>query len=208
MYTLFSGLWRILCTKTYYRILILGVDNAGKTTLLEMLRHRYANGPKPDRVRILPTVGLNIGRLDLPEAKLMIWDLGGQDSLRVLWDKYYAETHAVIYVIDSSDEKRFAEANRELVTLLKHSDLTDAPLLVLANKQDLSDVSSKQLLTSLSLDVKQKWLQGPGGKRLFALLPVSALTGRGVEDAVDWLLEHLPDSARVLQLQHRQAAAR
>ncbi|XP_076973610.1 ADP-ribosylation factor-related protein 1 isoform X2 [Tamandua tetradactyla] len=60
--------------------------------------------------KITTTVGLNIGTVDVGKARLMFWDLGGQEELQSLWDKYYAECHGVIYVVDSTDEERLAES--------------------------------------------------------------------------------------------------
>uniref|UniRef100_F6HDE9 ADP-ribosylation factor-related protein 1 n=1 Tax=Vitis vinifera TaxID=29760 RepID=F6HDE9_VITVI len=78
MFSLFHGLWKYLFSKAEFHVLILGIDKAGKTTLLEKLKALYTNleGLPPDR--IVPTVGLNIGRVELSNTKLVFWDLGGQ----------------------------------------------------------------------------------------------------------------------------------
>ncbi|KAG5558542.1 hypothetical protein RHGRI_008474 [Rhododendron griersonianum] len=122
-------------SKTEFRVLILGIDKAGKTTLLEKLKAHYSNleGLPPDR--IVPTVGLNIGRVEVLNSKLVFWDLGGQLGLRSIWEKYYEEAHAVVFVVDAACPLRFEDSKSALEKVLRHEDLRGAPLLILANKQ-------------------------------------------------------------------------
>ncbi|CAH2303002.1 ADP-ribosylation factor-related 1 [Pelobates cultripes] len=113
MYTLLSGLYKYMFQKDEYCILILGLDNAGKTTFLEQTKIRFSRNYKGMNLsKITTTVGLNIGTIDVGKVRLMFWDLGGQDELQSLWDKYYAESHGVIYMIDSTDETRLSESKR------------------------------------------------------------------------------------------------
>ena len=100
MYTLLSGAWKYYFQRDEFCILILGLDNAGKTTFLEQTKIKF--NPKYVRDerqlrRITTTVGLNIGKIDVGNIRMLFWDLGGQDELRTLWDKYYSESHGVIY---------------------------------------------------------------------------------------------------------------
>ncbi len=140
MYSLFMGLWSMLFSKVQYQILILGLDDAGKTTFLEQLKHVYAGLAPPEELKIPPTVGLNIGKLDVgSRVRFLFWDLGGQASLRVLWDKYYSESHAVVWIVDSADRNRLGEAAREIERIARDKDLKEAPIIVLANKQDRAD---------------------------------------------------------------------
>eukprot|EP00959_Pyramimonas_sp_CCMP1952_P286298 5986553-Pyramimonas_sp.AAC.2 len=120
-----------------FRVLILGIDKAGKTTLLEKIKSLYTEfeGLSPDK--ILPTVGLNIGRAEAFNSKLVFWDLGGQTGLRTIWEKYYAEAHAVIFVVDATEADRFEDVKSAFNKAISSKDLKGAPVLVLANKMDL-----------------------------------------------------------------------
>nr|XP_008994524.1 ADP-ribosylation factor-related protein 1 isoform X3 [Callithrix jacchus] len=138
MYTLLSGLYKYMFQKDEYCILILGLDNAGKTTFLEQSKTRFNKNYKGMSLsKITTTVGLNIGTVDVGKARLMFWDLGGQEELQSLWDKYYAECHGVIYVIDSTDEERLAESKQAFEKVVTSEALCGVPILVLANKQDV-----------------------------------------------------------------------
>jgi len=99
------------------RILVLGLDNSGKTTILKSLSEE-------DISTIQPTQGFNIKSLsqkteDGKDAvKLNCWDIGGQKAIREYWPNYFENTDGLIYVVDSSDEERLAECTEELVSLL------------------------------------------------------------------------------------------
>jgi ADP-ribosylation factor related protein 1 len=112
---LIHGFWRIWFRKRCYSLLIVGLDNAGKTTCLEQWKAMYLKRkPGAKLPNIVPTVGLNIAQFDAMDHKLTIWDLGGQGGLRVIWDKYFKGANAIIYVLDASDSARLIEAKREL----------------------------------------------------------------------------------------------
>ncbi|XP_036281815.1 ADP-ribosylation factor-related protein 1 isoform X1 [Pipistrellus kuhlii] len=144
MYTLLSGLYKYVFQKDEYCILILGLDNAGKTTFLEQSKTRFSKNYKGMSLsKITTTVGLNIGTVDVGKARLMFWDLGGQEELQSLWDKYYAECHGVIYVIDSTDEERLSESKEAFEKMVTSEALDGVPILVLANKQDVEQRSAR-----------------------------------------------------------------
>merc|ERR1712031_133200 len=92
------------------RILMLGLDNAGKTTILKKLSEE-------DISHIMPTQGFNIKSLVHEGFKLNVWDIGGQSTIRPYWKNYFENTDALIYVVDSSDRRRLDEASEELLTL-------------------------------------------------------------------------------------------
>lgn len=200
MFSLLYGLWKYLFSKTEFHVLILGIDKSGKTTLLEKLKSLYSNleGLPPDR--IVPTVGLNIGRLEAAQAKLVFWDLGGQIGLRTIWEKYYEEAHAIIYVIDAASPSTFESSKSALEKVLRHEDLRGAPLLILANKQDLPGAVSAEELARY-LDLKEL------DERLYMFEAISAYDGMGIKNSIEWLVEVMERSKRTETLRMRAGAA-
>ncbi len=112
------------------KVLFLGVDNAGKSTLLFQMRDQQYKDT-------VPTVGLNVDRIKYRDHNFTLWDVSGQATR--LWKHYFDKVHAVIYVIDSTDEERFAKSKSYLHRVLTDKDLKDAPVLVMVNKQDMEN---------------------------------------------------------------------
>ena len=98
------------------RILVLGLDNSGKTTILKALSEEDIN-------TIMPTQGFNIKSLTQDGFKLNVWDIGGQKAIRPYWKNYYENTDGLVFVVDSSDEERINECIEELDSLLVEQDL-------------------------------------------------------------------------------------
>ncbi|CAM6019357.1 unnamed protein product [Sphagnum balticum] len=113
------------------RILVLGLDNAGKTTVLKCLTAE-------DISTVTPTQGFNIKSLIHEGFKLNVWDIGGQRAIRPYWRNYFEQTDALVYVVDCADRRRIEESGDELSQLLEEEKMTNVPILVLANKQDLT----------------------------------------------------------------------
>ena len=171
--------------KEEYSVLILGLDNAGKTTYLEQTKTKFRKDYKMmNPSKITTTVGLNIGQITLGPIKLNFWDLGGQDELQSLWDKYYAESHAVIYVVDSHDHERLDESKEAFDKMIVNESLEGVPLLLLANKQDLQEIITTEELKALFKESSHKL-----GKRDVKVMGVSALNGDGVNTGIQWLVE-------------------
>ena len=112
------------------RLLILGLDNAGKTTILKRFNGEDIN-------TISPTLGFNIKTLEHRGFKLNCWDVGGQSSIRSYWKNYFEETDGLIWVVDSADRRRLKTCREELYKLLAQERLAGASLLIFSNKQDL-----------------------------------------------------------------------
>ncbi|KAG8330665.1 Arf GTPase arl1 [Homalodisca vitripennis] len=96
------------------RILILGLDGAGKTTIL----YRLQVG---EVVTTIPTIGFNVEQVTYKNLKFQVWDLGGQTSIRPYWRCYYSNTDAIIYVVDSADKDRIGISKDELLYMLRVS---------------------------------------------------------------------------------------
>lgn len=183
MFTLLYGLWKYLFQKDEYYVLILGLDNAGKTTYLEKTKTIFTKNYKELQPnKITTTVGLNIGRIHIGGIIINFWDLGGQEDLQSLWDKYYAESHGVVYVIDSSDHDRLQESREAFEKMLGSETLTGVPLLVVANKQDIEGCLSVN-------DIKTAFHESASqiGRRDCTVLSASALKGVGVDDGIKWM---------------------
>ncbi|CAN7999667.1 unnamed protein product, partial [Ixodes pacificus] len=153
------------------RILLLGLDNAGKTTILKKLASE-------DVAHITPTQGFNIKSVQAEGFKLNVWDIGGQRKIRPYWQNYFENTDVLLYVIDSSDRKRFEETGVELAELLTEDKLFGVPLLVFANKQDLfNSAPAGELAEGLNLPAIRD--------RAWQIQACSALSGEGLKPPFD-----------------------
>ncbi|KAG6334632.1 hypothetical protein ID866_4458 [Astraeus odoratus] len=112
------------------RLLMLGLDAAGKTTILYKLKLNQS-------VTTIPTVGFNVETVTYKNVKFNVWDVGGQDKIRPLWRHYYTGTQGLVFVVDSQDRDRIDEAKQELHRILSDREMKECLLLVFANKQDL-----------------------------------------------------------------------
>eukprot|EP00455_Lapot_gusevi_P044357 TRINITY_DN5527_c0_g1_i9.p1 TRINITY_DN5527_c0_g1~~TRINITY_DN5527_c0_g1_i9.p1 ORF type:complete len:183 (+),score=2.05 TRINITY_DN5527_c0_g1_i9:82-630(+) len=176
---LISALWRRLFDYREYKICLVGLDNAGKTTCLYQMHLGEVVATKP-------TIGSNVEEVVFKNVKFHVWDLGGQESLRATWATYFIGTHAVIMVVDSSDRERIHIVKEELWRLLTHKDLEGALLLVFANKQDMepkmtpAEIANQLNLVALK-DMNLTW----------HIQACCALTGEGLFDGIDWITTQL-----------------
>ncbi|XP_065883283.1 ADP-ribosylation factor-like protein 3 [Dysidea avara] len=155
------------------RILLLGLDNAGKTTLLKFIASE-------DPTDSTPTLGFNIKTVQSKGFRLNVWDIGGQKKIRTYWRNYFENTDVLVYVIDSADRKRLEETGFELGELLADEKLTGVPVLVYANKQDLlHSASASDIAHGLNLHSIRH--------RDWHIQACSALDGSGVEDGLVWI---------------------
>ncbi|CAD5118162.1 DgyrCDS6895 [Dimorphilus gyrociliatus] len=157
------------------RILLLGLDNAGKTTLLKKLASE-------DVSHITPTHGFNIKSVSSNGFKLNVWDIGGQRKIRPYWRNYFENTDVLIYVIDSSDRKRLDETGVELRELFDEEKLAGVPVVVYANKQDLFDAAPPDEISD-SLELLSL------RDRAWHIQACSALTGEGVTEGMEWAMK-------------------
>jgi len=159
------------------RIVLLGLDNAGKTTLLKQLASEDVN-------TITPTQGFNIKSITCQGMKLNVWDIGGQRKIRTFWKKYLENTDLLIYVIDSADKKRFEETGVELSELIEEENLKGVPVLIYANKQDLATASpASDIAEGLNLHTYRD--------RMWQIQACSAVTAEGVQDGMNWICNNV-----------------
>jgi len=155
------------------RILMVGLDAAGKTTILYKLK-------LGEIVTTIPTIGFNVETVEYKNISFTVWDVGGQDKIRPLWRHYYQNTQGLIFVVDSNDRDRIVEASEELQKMLSEDELRDAILLVFANKQDLPNalpVHDLQDKLGLSVLRYRKWF----------IQSTCATTGDGLYEGLEWL---------------------
>jgi len=166
--------------KKEMRILMVGLDAAGKTTILYKLK-------LGEVVTTIPTIGFNVETVEYKNISFTVWDVGGQDKIRPLWRHYYQNTQGIIFVTDSADKDRIDDskgyeqsAKDELNKMLSEDELKDAVLLVFANKQDLPNAMKVQEVTErLGLNKIRN--------RTWYIQGTSAPTGDGLYEGLDWL---------------------
>ncbi|XP_064399518.1 ADP-ribosylation factor 4-like [Halichondria panicea] len=175
-----SSLWDRLFGSKSMRILMVGLDAAGKTTILYKLK-------LGEVVTTIPTIGFNVETVEYKNISFTVWDVGGQDKIRPLWRHYFQNTDGLIFVVDSNDRERIDEAKDELKNMLVEEDLRKCVILVFANKQDLpnamsvSDIQEKLGLSSLR---SQQWY----------IQKTCATEGIGLYEGLDWLSQQLQQS--------------
>ena len=133
------------------KILFLGLDNAGKTTLLRRL--------KDDRmVQHDPTIHAHAEELVLGNIRFKAYDLGGHETVRKTWRTYFPTVDGIIYLVDDADKERFPESKKELELLLATPELSKVPVVILGNKIDKKDAASEEeLRAGLGLSSKSSW---------------------------------------------------
>ena len=158
-------------------VLLVGLDNSGKTTIVEQLKPTRSQVPE-----VAPTVGFSVEEFSRGGINFTVFDMSGAGRYRNLWEQYYKDSEALIFVIDSCDKFRLPVVKQELIQLSAHADLGDVPLLIYANKQDLPNaLPPHDIAEALELDAIKT--------RPWQILPSNALTGEGLAAGTDWLSE-------------------
>ncbi|OQE41407.1 hypothetical protein PENCOP_c005G06886 [Penicillium coprophilum] len=178
----FSRLFDRLWGRKEMRILMVGLDAAGKTTILYKLK-------LGEIVTTIPTIGFNVETVEYKNIQFTVWDVGGQDKIRPLWRHYFQNTQGIIFVVDSNDRDRIVEAREELQRMLNEDELRDAMLLVFANKQDLPNAMSPAEIT------QQLGLQSLT-RRAWFIQSTCATTGDGLYEGLEWLADALRKTNR------------
>lgn len=159
------------------KIVMIGLDAAGKTTILYKLR-------LGEVVTTIPTIGFNVETVQYKNVSFTVWDIGGQTKIRPLWRHYYNNVDCVIFVIDGADRERVAEAREELDSMLDTPELRESALLIYNNKQDMPNaISTTELIDQLNLQrhTGRKWM----------VQPTNARTGDGLYEGLDWIQQNV-----------------
>ncbi|SCU92672.1 LAMI_0E11518g1_1 [Lachancea mirantina] len=168
-----SKLFNSLVGSKEMRILMVGLDGAGKTTVLYKLK-------LGEVVTTIPTIGFNVETVEYKNISFTVWDVGGQDKIRPLWRHYYRNTEGLIFVVDSNDRSRISEAREVLQRMLNEDEIRNAALLVFANKQDLPEaMSAAEITEKLGLhSIRQ---------RPWFIQATCATSGEGLYEGLEWL---------------------
>ena len=173
MGSLLSKVRSFFSTNYKTKIIMIGLDSAGKTTLLYKLKLN-------ENISTIPTIGFNVEELTYKKMTMTVWDIGGQYKIRKLWNHYYDNLDGIVFLIDSNDRARFDEVVREIDYLQAEHSLKGVPILFMANKQDISRAALVgDIIESLNLRtmINREWfMQG-----------CSTLVGNGVYEGLEWL---------------------
>ncbi|KAL5167913.1 Protein EXPORTIN 1A [Glycine soja] len=175
----FRKLFDTFFGNTEMRVVMLGLDAAGKTTILYKLHIGEV-------LSTVPTIGFNVEKVQYKNVIFTVWDVGGQEKLRPLWRHYFNNTDGLIYVVDSLDRERIGKAKQEFQTIINDPFMLNSVILVFANKQDLRGaMTPMEVCEGLGLfDLKnRKWhIHG-----------TCALKGDGLYEGLDWLASTLKE---------------
>ncbi|KAG7400091.1 hypothetical protein PHYBOEH_006997 [Phytophthora boehmeriae] len=169
--------WTSFCGNRESRIMIIGLDAAGKTTLLYKIK-------LGELVTTIPTIGFNVETFEYKNITFTAWDIGGQQMIRSLWKHYLSNNDAVIFVVDAADHERVEEAKQALHLIFEAEELENAKLLVYANKQDQPNaLAPHELREKMELDQVTK-----NPTHVQACI---ATAGDGIFEGLDWLSKAL-----------------
>ncbi|KAL5279857.1 ARF4 family protein [Megaselia abdita] len=169
--------FRNIFYKRNVRILMVGLDAAGKTTILYQLK-------LGEVVSTMPTIGFTVETVRFKNLLFNVWDIGGQDKIRPLWKYYYKNSEGLIFVVDCSDRDRIDQARKELSLVLREEEMKYVPLLVFANKQDLPNTLSA---TNLALELQLN----ESSVNSWYIQSTCALSGQGLFEGLDWLSQEI-----------------
>lgn len=162
-------------------LLVIGLDNSGKTSIINFFKPQDAKTHT-----IVPTVGFNVEKFNAKSLNFTTFDMSGQGRYRNLWEHYYKEADAIVFVIDSSDKIRLIVAKEELTALLAHPSIKtrNIPILFYANKIDMKDsLSASKIKSELEMEkiTNRPWY----------ICGSNALSGEGLSEGIDWLAQQL-----------------
>ena len=160
-------------------ITICGLDQAGKTTIINYL-------VKGEFVDTIPTMGINKETIDFPKLKMNVFDLGGQIDFRGMWSSVNERSDALVYVVDSTDQFRLQETKEIFYKIIETQINPEIPVLILLNKIDIGNrISRYDFIKDFNLDDfhQMKWV----------CYETSAKTGEGIYEAFHWFVSQLQE---------------
>ena len=168
------GVWS---SKQKVSVLVIGLDNSGKTMLINKLKPEGTGARE-----IAPTVGFSVDAFSQYDIDFDVFDMSGQGRYRNLWDYYYKDVGAIMFVIDTADKLRMCVVKDELDAMLRNADVPRVPILFFANKMDLPQAFSRvECAQILKLEeIRDKPWQ---------IISSNALTGEGLDEGIAWLAE-------------------
>uniref|UniRef100_A0A671L5S2 ADP-ribosylation factor 4-like n=1 Tax=Sinocyclocheilus anshuiensis TaxID=1608454 RepID=A0A671L5S2_9TELE len=166
-----SSLFGRLFGKKQMRILMVGLDAAGKTTILYKLK-------LGEIVTTIPTIGFNVETVEYKNICFTVWDVGGQDKIRPLWRHYFQNTQGLIFVVDSNDRERVAESAEELSKMVRIAPFSAFNLIFGYYIKSVFELTDKLGLQSLR-------------SRTWYVQATCATQGTGLYEGLDWLSNEL-----------------
>jgi len=170
--------FRSLFWKQEMELTLVGLQNSGKTTLVNVIASGQFNED------MIPTVGFNMKKVNKGNVTIKLWDIGGQPRFRSMWERYCRGVNAIVFVVDAADPEKFDQAKKELHDLLSKPPLANIPLLVLGNKNDLPEAKGvAELIDSLDLNAIKDG-------REVVCYSISAKNSVNIDITLDWLIKH------------------
>ncbi|KAJ3015825.1 UNVERIFIED_CONTAM: ADP-ribosylation factor-like protein 8B [Siphonaria sp. JEL0065] len=168
---------RSLFFKQEMELTLVGLQNSGKTTLVNVI----ANGEFTEDM--IPTVGFNMRKVTKGAVVMKLWDLGGQARFRAMWERYCRGVNAIVFVLDSADHAKIPAARTELHTLLDKPQLINIPILVLGNKNDLPGALNVEAV------IEQMGLKSITNREV-SCYSISAKNSVNIDLTLQWLMKH------------------
>lgn len=169
--------------KKDYNILIIGLENAGKSSIVQRLMKKDG-----ELEQTVPTIGSQVKEVTFNKLHMVLWDVGGQKDQRNTWKHYYVGTNALVFVVDSADSSKFEESSKEFSKVIEDQYISGIPCLILGNKSDLEGAADEAELTTYFDILKY----GKERKISFRMQICSALTGKGLQEGFTWLSDNMP----------------
>ncbi|CDW85096.1 adp-ribosylation factor [Stylonychia lemnae] len=182
----FTNVWdRLFNEKREFKLVIIGLDAAGKTTILNKMRFdEYINSA--------PTIGVNTEDIQVKNINIKVFDLAGQEKMRNVWKYYYSSIEGIIFVLDSGDTQRIMEAKDEIQNLLTNDEAKQVPILIFANKQDLPNAIRGPEMTDMLGLVEYVNKKTPTVK----VQESSAVQDRGLLEGFEWIVDRIVQLAQ------------